>query len=283
MSQTLTPTSPSYIPSSITAAADGDDANAASLVQSLQPLLDAVTVARLGIYGQRTMPDLVSLDGATVDVSACPSLVLTSSSNWYAINSSALTFSVSHLEGGGAFANSTWYYMYYYLSGGAVTRQISLTAPNADRRYKGTSTDYAYVGCFKTNSSGAIINFGASRGVYSYNTNLYGLAVLTNGTATMATDVNLAIGVPPHSRMALLDFYLSNESDASVTDATVLAKGASQTGFSVKVGKAPTGSLTATHSLRVPIATDSSQKIQYLVSGVGTPKFSVTIGGFIEQ
>ncbi len=183
-------------------------------------------------------------------------------------------------EGGGNLANSTWYYVYVWDNAGTVDYQISTTAPRASQQYK-NSVDgnvYRYLGCFRTNSSGAPIPMRARRGRYVYRLSATTDPVVYNDATARgsAYDVSLAALVPPHARLARVQAivvssgaatYMNVFTKADVTDITWRQQ-------------APDG--TTTYG-EFDIETDSSQAVQITYNvggGSGNAKLRVT--GFAE-
>lgn len=123
------------------------------------------------------------------------------------------TLTASHLESGTTLGNSEWRYIYAYDDAGTVKYQLSTTAPRASRAFK-NSVDgflYRYLGCFRTNSSGAPIPSRTIRGVTTYLQALPVGGVSLSGPTTGYEAISLAAQVPPHARCATLDVTLTGD------------------------------------------------------------------------
>lgn len=139
-------------------------------------------------------------------------VVMAASSIYYVLASGGATVTQTAIEGGGNLANNTWYYLYGYRSGGgSLAFEISTTVPNTSRRFKTGDTTRRYLGCFRTNSSGAPLAFEASRGRFIYrrsaivNVNTTGLRLLVQTTDDVVPVVwDITSRIPPHARCAIL-------------------------------------------------------------------------------
>lgn len=116
----------------------------------------------------------------------------------------------SELEGGGVYANNTFYYVYAYISGGLVTFQISTTAPDAYRIFKSGGTTHKYLFSFITNGIGNVARFYWDRGTMI----LHNERVVVNSSPVVAASVSLAGYIPPHSKIAIVRSTLDNSAGA---------------------------------------------------------------------
>lgn len=283
-----TPATTPTFPATISPPYDGDPLSATQLrTDDLTPLQNGVEAARLMLYrGISVKPGLRSTNGTTVDMRGIPAMVVTAGGIWTVKGPIATqTFAVADLEGGGAFANNTHYYMYLYLSGGVVTKQISLTAPDAYNTYKTGSTDYAYVGTFRIDGSGVILPFAASKGRYTY-TQAVGQAAGTGLNATAYTAVSLANYVPPTSQTAMVFLRLSavaaDNADLSVRTAGYTAAG--YTGGNFVQRKIWSNGANGEYTGVSEIALDSSQQIEYKISTVAAGSVAaIYVAGYDER
>lgn len=117
----------------------------------------------------------------------------------------------SDLEGGGVYANNTFYYVYAYIVAGAVTFQISTTAPDVYRIFKSGGTTHKYLFCFFTNGVGNVARFYWDRGTML----LHNERVVVNSAPIVAASVSLATFVPPHAYVALVRSTLVNTAGAA--------------------------------------------------------------------
>lgn len=121
--------------------------------------------------------------------------------------------SASHFASG-TLANDTNYYVYATISAGALTFEVSTTAPTAGLIWKTSATGtHRYLFCFHTSSAGVPLAMQMSRGRYLYRLSALTteLRALNTSSAVGATDVILArAGVagrellPAHARIARL-------------------------------------------------------------------------------
>lgn len=220
MATTLTPTSPPTFPAALSTPADGDACNAASVNVAYQALLDAVAAAQaMTARGLSIKPRLRCVNGTSVVMSAVPAMAVTVGTVLTVKNPiPAQTFTVADLEGGGAFSADTYYFMYLYLSGGLITRQISATAPDAYNMYKASSTDYAYVGSFRVGPAGTITNFVAMNGVYRRDDVMF-----TTFSGVGPSTINLlSVGLLPASARVVVGSLVGNYSTSTTADITLV-------------------------------------------------------------
>lgn len=199
---------------------DGDDAymdaGAAPLMPVLQHLYDAAGALRIAALGQMSGGDRMSVDpGGTstvfaVRVSRVVGLLSrqTGSTPIYATYTAGeTTLDLTDVDGApAALANDTWYYVYAFCNGTATTQAyISTVAPEASLTWRtGAEGVDRYVGCFRTNGSGAPLPMRMHRGRYTYRMSSIGfggyLSKTTFTTSWVAYDFSAA--VPPHVTVA---------------------------------------------------------------------------------
>lgn len=287
MPTTINPTSATpNVPTSLSGPADGDACNAASQNVPDQALLDGVTALRLAVYGNAPRPSFYSTNTTQVVVSGMPSIFLTEAGAWTARAPIAgATFSVADLEGGGAFSINTWYYMYYYLNAGTVTKAISTTAPDTTLRYKNGTTTHVYVGAIRVNNLGEILPVHATRGSYRY----IGGELVAGSTLSGAgvTDIALGAVVPPTSRQSLVRIIGWSTSNTTPTEIAFYPK--SFTGPLIRPvhlnnktydGTGSAAVTSTTH--RFFLATDSSQYVSFNAAPT-TYVATLAIEGFEEE
>lgn len=284
MSHALTP-SPVYT-GSVTVPDSGDPRTAASVETPFQTLADWSVFAVNGVASRLQWAEELSVDPGgsnssfSINVGAIQTAVLTRVDGSYrALSAVAATIGASKLESGSTLANSTWYYVYCWDNAGTLDYQISTTAPRASMAYKNTAGNvYRYLGCFRTNSSGAPIPMRARRGRY-----VYRLSATTDCTAYSdstargsAYDVSLAALVPPHARLARVQAIVV--SSGAATFMSLRTKG--DTTDLVWRQQAPAS--TTTYG-ELDIETDSSQTIQlfYDLNG-GSGNAAIRVAGFSE-
>lgn len=222
MPVTLTPASPPAFPASLTAPVDGDACSAASNNGPDQAMLDGITAARMMLGGMAYKPKLRSVNGSSIVMGAVPAMMLTVGGAWTVKGPIATqTFVVGDLEAGGAYLASTRYYMYLYLVAGVVTRQITTTAPDANNKYKSTSTDFVYVGSFATTDSGEIVAFSARDGVYTIHSTALSLAGGFTGTGPTTYNLGTGLLMPASSTLAILSVRRTyNNTNATIITLT---------------------------------------------------------------
>lgn len=199
---------------------DGDDAymdaGAAPLMPVLQHLYDAAGALRIAVLGQMSGGDRLSVDAGgsntvfAVRVSRIVGLLSrqTGSTPIYATYTAAETvLDLTDVDGAPAnLSNDTWYYVYAFCDGTATTAAyISTVAPEASLTWRtGAEGVDRYVGCFRTNGSGAPLPMRMHRGRYTYRMSSIGfggyLSKTTFTTSWAAYDFSTAL--PPHARIA---------------------------------------------------------------------------------
>ena len=200
---------------------DGDAGSADNLNAAPKKALDRCAMLRaatdgLLVWGHKAR---VATGGAAsgntaVYVSPIEAVGLYDGTLWkaFALASETQLTTSGHF-GGGTLAGDTWYYVYAYVSGGALTLQISTDAPDAGLIWKSTGANtHRYLFCFHTDSSGVALPFRMSRGRYLYRFSAITsteLRALNTSSEVSLTDVILARGntagrelLPAHSRVA---------------------------------------------------------------------------------
>jgi hypothetical protein len=201
---------------------DGDDAymdaGAAPLMPVLQHLYDAAGALRIAALGQMSGGDRLSVDpGGTstvfaVRVSRVVGLLSrqTGSTPIYATYTAGETsLDLTDVDGApAALAADTWYYVYAFCDGTATTAfYISTTAPESSLTWRtGAEGVDRYIGCFRTNGSGAPLAMRMHRGRYTYQKSALGTALRIDGTGipTTFSAVSVAPLAPPHARVVKL-------------------------------------------------------------------------------
>lgn len=225
---------------------DGDAGSADNLNAAPKKALDRCAMLRaatdgLLVWGHKAR---VATGGAAsgntaVYVSPIEAVGLYDGTLWkaFALASETQLTTSGHF-GGGTLAGDTWYYVYAYVSGGALTLQISTDAPDAGLIWKSTGANtHRYLFCFHTDSSGVALPFRMSRGRYLYRFSAITsteLRALNTSSEVSLTDVILARGntagrelLPAHSRVAHVRIGLvasGNNIDDQVT-VTLVTKG----------------------------------------------------------
>lgn len=236
---------------------DGEDADAASIIQSFQPLADRTKFlkARLPLNMIASPRALYVPGDGTVRVPPTGAILLEQSSSGSILLSRTSEKSITP----GALASNTWHYCYAYNNSGSLDFEVSTTAPNALRTTSSSDSTKRYIGCFPTDGSGAPIPLRMSDGKYTYRTSAAALSKFTAAAVGVVpgswTDVSLAALVAPHARLAELRIRYYGTT-VTVTDLLLRTKGDTTSNTSFVTGG-------ENIHLHFDIETDSSQVIQW--------------------
>lgn len=257
------------------------------LATLLQKLVDRTEFAKDAVIGNISWSGDFSVSGTapnsfTVTVGAINAAVLLLSSTYKVFASSGGTPGQTKVEGGGGTltAAAQWWYVYAYSNAGTLDYEISTTAPGASRMFKTGDFTRAYLGCFRTLSTGVPITMRASRGRYLYRSGAQALAdtrVLDAGVQTVATTVSCASLVPPHARLATLRGHIVPTAAALGTCVVRTTADAGADSFSW--GSPATTGATAAAAWDQEL--DSSQRLDYVVSSANHPT-TIWVQGFYE-
>ena len=100
----------------------------------------------------------------------------------------------------------SWYYIYAYWTGAAVDYEITLTAPNANRKVKTGDPTRTYLGAFRPTPTNGRLKFFTKRDNHTMHhttTGVVSVEARTSGSITAAEitasgDYDCAIQIPPH-------------------------------------------------------------------------------------
>lgn len=281
---------------------DGDDFEAADVRAMFQVALDRAHFARGGLWGQLLWSGRFAVDPGgsstvfAVKIGAISSLcVRDSSGTWRPYFVAAeTTLDLGDVESSPAnLSNSTWHYVYAYSDGTSTLRfLINTTAPAADLLWQSAGGDglRRYLGCFRTNGSGAPIPVRAHRGRY-----LYRGSSITSGpvAATLTSiaafaDVDLTAFLPPHARVAHLRAAILNTDTTSDHSVALRLRTNGDTTSYIEAIAHPGGASSSAENagrahLTTEIETDGSQLIEAETAGTSA-SFSAQIfcQGFTE-
>lgn len=220
MTTSYTPTS--EFTDSQTLVADGDAADATNLNLGAKKALDRCAHLRdatdgLLVWAHKARVATGGTNNGNFAVYVSPieavSLLDGTTRKAFSLASETQLTSSSHF-GSGTLANDTTYYVYAYVTGGALSFDVSTTAPDAPLTWKtGAVGTHRYLFCFHTSSAGVPLAMQMSRGRYLYRFSALTTEIraLNTTSATGATDVILARGgvsgrelLPAHARIARL-------------------------------------------------------------------------------
>lgn len=272
---------------------DGDDAymdaGAAPLMPVLQHLYDAAGALRIAVLGQMSGGDRLSVDaGGTntvfaVRVSRVVGLLSrqTGSTPIYATYTAAETvLDLTDVDSSPAnLSNNTWYYVYAFCNGTATTAfYISTTAPEASLTWRtGAEGVDRYVGCFRTNGSGAPLAMRMHRGRYTYRMSSIGFGGYLSKTVTSTswTAYDFSTGLPPHARVAHLRLAAVDPTNPPVVQARTPGD---TTDVYVCQGSAAGAPCFATYSVEL----DSGQDVQAQIANATANNSEIDVVGFEE-
>lgn len=255
-------------------------------------LVAASQIAYLSWNGELSMVSGGANNNFTLTIGAINAVVLYASSTYKVFAYAGGTITQAEIQGGGGTLGSSaaWWYVYTYNNGGSIDFEISSTPPNASRTLKTGDATRVYLGCFRTNTSGAPMAFRAARGQYVYRSVQATLSGASVGSATTiiarpagTTEVPL---VPPHGRIATLEVAVASSAtagdNASITLYSNADSATPETALSATVAELDTTSYTA--RFRLDLELDSSQQLRYhfTQTGVGSPALTINVLGWKE-
>lgn len=267
---------------------DGDDLDAAVMEVALQNLGDRTESLIAAVYSRISWAETLAVaDGGTltsfsIAVGAVHRLFsLTATGTMRVGTAGAATITQADIEGGGGTlgALARWWYVYAWMDGGTLAYAISLTAPDASRRVKGGDASRAYLGCFRTTATGAPLPTQKVGGLCLYRASALGsgeLQVVSVSVATGATTQSLAALVPPHARLARLALAVTGDSNQAALNIFYPGDTAAKSATCYAAAS------SADNEVHADVPTDSSQQVDYSVTGTGSPAASVRVLGFYE-
>ena len=276
--------------------ADGDAADAANLNLGSKKALDRLAMLRaatdgLLVWNGRARVDSGGTDNGNFAVYCPPieAVSLLDGTTWKAFTlgsetqlTSAATF------GSGTLVANTVYYVYAYVSAGALALQVSTDAPGSDGIWKTSATGtHRYLFAFATDSSRVAIPMSrSSGGVYRYRISSVGvtpLAALSGGSATSFANVSLATLIPTTARIATLYTVCTNSSTTAHGQAQYRTDG--DTGGYIEQGVGVADSSNDFRGVQVFDLEPASRVIEYRYnnsSGYAAITVSVYVLGWVE-
>ena len=193
MSASITPASPVVFPATLTVPADGDLANAASVVVPMQDMLTGIDGARAGHYGQKRHRRIVSTNLADLTIGPLGYVMVTSGGVWRIAAYTLASTITAAAKLGAALANSTRYYVYAGIVAGSPDFIVTTDPPDTYRAYRTGNTDHLYITTFLTDTAAHIIPFRHDGMRYRYFDVYWGVAgspaaALAFVNVTQATD-----------------------------------------------------------------------------------------------
>lgn len=277
----------------VVAPVDGDARNATSVTQGTQPLTNRTRVLLNALSGALIWSGRIHsetpVSGTGVFVDKILSVVI----GERLLAATADTFEVP----GALSAVAAWRYIYAYDNVGVLALQHSLDAPDASKTWKSTGLGtHRYLGCFRTDSAGAVIPFRATAGRYLYRRSAMASvnsAFASDGlrfsdtVAAALTALPLAPTLPPHARAAIV----RAEIDALSTGANGLGtlslyERDSSTFASQRAVASPNAignEAFATLATELEVTPDADLAIGYAVSlSNATVSYTIDVLGFTE-
>lgn len=297
MPTTITPANGFDTASALTRPAPGErvgmETGASPLAPLLQRLADRDETLRLGLLGHMVGGDRMSVDPGgtstafTVRVSPIRAALIKDATDgvWRGVSLGAQTLGLSATAGPlAALAPDTWYYVTLAVEAGVPRLYINVFGPDDSLVWETGSPDtFRYIGCFRTDGSGAPLPMRMHRGRYVYRRSATASSpfqVLSSTTPVGYTDISLAALVPPHVRVAILD--LNVDAGGGVAYLDLRTKGdTSDVSIHVVAGTAAAGG--SSHG-SVEMETDSARAIQYelALGTAATLQGQVWVTGFAE-
>ncbi len=175
---------------SITAPADGDAADAASVNDALQDLIDNDVHLKTNEIDFINWNKELANSGNNIAVGAMQAIRV-GGKLFGSQGSTSFTPASA--------APNTRYYVYAFNNSGSLAFESITTAPNEDRLHKFADATRLYLGTYLTDGSGNVMPFRMVQGKYRYRftgNTAANLAAINGGVATVFTDVPCAAFVP---------------------------------------------------------------------------------------
>lgn len=222
----------------------------------------------------------------TITLGAINAVLLYTGSVYKAFAYAGGNITQTKVEGGGGTlgASAKWWYVYAFVNGsGQLDFEVSDTAPNASRTLKSGDNTRRYLGCFKTDSSGAPLPMRRVNNLCLYRAS--GLAAndlraLNAGTTTGSyATVALATWIPPHARVARLRGLLKAVAGIGGQGLAYVQTAGDTGGGSETLFTSATAGEYGGHSFDVE--TDASRQVQYQNS-IANLELTLYVHGWYE-
>jgi len=143
--------------------------------------------------------------------------------------------------GGSVLLGGTWYYLYAYVSGGALAFEATITPPEQNYFHwkYGAAFTHRYLGAFVTNSTGEPIPFYQLRSEHRYAfdeitpTGANSLVPWGTVTGPGATNVDISARVPPFTRPVRTILRVEGDNADAAPQSFTIAKGAAAFGGTI--------------------------------------------------
>lgn len=291
MPTTITPANTFDATTAITRPSPGErtgmETGASPLAPLLQRLADRDHALRLGTLGQMAGGDRMSVDPGgsstvfAVRVSAIRSALIKDAVDgvWRGVSLAAQTLGLTATAGPlAALAADTWYYVTLAVESGVPRLYINVFGPDDSGVWEtGSPETFRYIGCFRTDASGAPLPMRMHRGRYTYRMSSIGFGGYLSKTITTTawTAYDFSTGLPPHARIAHLRLLAVDATNPPLVQ--VRTPGDTASVF-VCQGSATGTPCLATYSVEL----DSGQDVEAQIANATANASEVDVVGFEE-
>jgi len=274
MTTPITPATPPTISLSLTGPADGEVANALSVNSVFQVLEDDAEAYRLLTYGGGIRRRVLCTSNTNMVIQPLGAVVVKSAIGVWTVFSHTTPTTVSPTTMTGGLTNNRWW-VYAYDNAGSLGFIASTTAPDSGLRYKDSDEKYQYVTTFYVDSGPNVVPYNQNDNEYTYLSANSGNTVVTNGAATVKTNVPVPL-VP--SQAASFSIYCV---PTSATDQLVSLYGTGQTDFTEQVQVNNTGVTNGyTRTVHLPIISTASFDYRWSGAPGGGNGLTATVQSF---
>lgn len=256
-------------------------------------LLDARAFATLSLFAGFDWTEEYEVTGSapnnfTITIGAISHITLYNGTTYKSFSYGGGSITQTKVEGGGGTLGAAegWWYIYAYNNAGSLDWEISQTAPLAARKVKSSSSQKRYIGAFRADTNGIPMAMRMVRGRAMFRTQQQ---VATGLVATTPTSVIVRPSgttesplLPPHARVAILDFRFKRGTDASTKAANIYGAGSSSH-VNLEITGEDLGGVSYTRQVVADVETDSSRQFMYaLSSATGTAQLEAFSRGWLE-
>lgn len=266
---------------SITIPSDGDSATANSVNVSSKALFDMQSYL-LQTYGQQqqsTSPIKIAKSGGGMTIYPIPLIIMTEAGVWKSyFKTTSTSAGAAKIEGGGAFAASTWYYLYAYSNAGSLDFQYSLTPPDSYNLYKNDGTfGFKFLASIWVDSLGQLANLTKYGNIATFTPNVVSLP--GSGTATTTeTAILLTSVIPPYKTTpTLIKLQVRVTGTTGIMNTIYIKSTAGSTGIPFSLGT------SLGYTFQIDVLTDTAQKIYWQADfNDATTIISFNVVGYYE-